>query len=120
MTKEVRYVENNKTRVALTVIAFLIVGVFYFVPALADSILGNVDLDEDKVFLPCDSEEYEDCPYEEMQGGGGHDNCPHEDHRTSEEHDHNWSGCGMIDGDQSGMHGEHIGSHYGYMSGRGA
>jgi hypothetical protein len=120
MVKEVRYVENNKVRVALTVIAFLIMGVFYIAPALADSILGNVDLEKDKVLLPCESEENKACPYEEMHGDGEHDDCPHEDHWASGEHDHDGSGCGMMGGDHSGMYGGHMGGHGGHMGGRGA
>jgi hypothetical protein len=78
--------------------------------------------DGDELLTPCETEEYENCPYEEMYGGDETDICPHEDHGADGEHDHSGSGCGMMDGDhseghRSGMHGGDMGGHMGGSGG---
>lgn len=115
----------NKDRalIALMVAALVITGALYVAPALADSIIGNDDQDGDDYLLPCESEESEDCPYEDMHVGDEYDECPHEDHLADGEHDHSGSGCGMMDEDHSEMHGSGMnGGHMGqggHMGGRG-
>jgi hypothetical protein len=119
--------EKNRALIALMVGALLFAGAIYVAPALADSILGNPTQEGDEFLTPCEYEEYEDCPYEEMHRGDGLDDCLHEDHWADGEHDHSGSGCGMMDGDHSeghgsGMHGGDMGGHMGGrggMSGRG-
>ena len=91
-------------------------GPLYVAPALADSILGNPTYEGDEFLPPCESEEYEDCPYAEMHGGDETDGCPHEYHVADREHDHSGSGCVMMDGDHlegygSGMHSGNMGGH---------
>jgi hypothetical protein len=113
--------EKNRALIALMVGALLFAGAIYVAPALADSILGNPTQEGDEFLTPCEYEEYEDCPYEEMHRGDGIDDCLHEDHWADGEHDHSGSGCGMMDGDHSEGHGSgmHGGDMGGYMGGRG-
>ena len=119
--------EKDRALIALMVGALIFAGALYVAPALADSILGNDDQDGDELLALCESEEYEDCPYEEMHIGDENNECPHEDHMADGEHDHSGSGCGMMEGDHSeghgsGMHGGDMGGHMGGsggMSGRG-
>lgn len=119
--------EKNRALIALMVGALLFAGAIYVAPALADSILGNPTQEGDEFLTPCEYEEYEDCPYEEMHAGDENDECLHVGHMVDGEHDHSGSGCGMMDGDHaeghgSGMHGGDMGGHMGGnggMSGRG-
>ena len=114
--------EKDRIIIALMVGALLFAGAFYVAPALADSLLGNPTQEGDTFLPPCESEEYEDCPYAEMHGGDEYDECPHEDHLADGEHDHSGSGCGMMDEDhsemhESGMHGGDMGGHMGGSGG---
>jgi hypothetical protein len=119
--------EKDRALIALMVAALIFAGALYVAPALADSILGNPDPEGDEFIPPCESEEYEDCPYAEMHGGDETADCTHEAHGADGEHDHSGSGCGMMGGDHSeghgsGMHGGDMGGHMGGrggMSGRG-
>ena len=103
--------------------ALIFAWALYIAPALADSILGNDCQEGDEFLPPCEYEEYEDCPNQEMHGGDENDECLHEDHWTDGEHDHSGSGCEMMDGDHSehgsGMYGGHMGGKGGHMGGLG-
>jgi hypothetical protein len=99
------------------VATLLFAGALYVAPALADSILGNDDQGGAEFLPPCESEDYEDCPFREMHGGDENGGCLHEDHWAGGEHDHSGSGCGMMGGDHSEMHGS--GMQGGYMGGMG-
>jgi hypothetical protein len=115
--------EKNRALIALMVGALIFAGALYVAPALADSILGNDGQEGEEFLPPCESEEYEDCPYAEMHRGDGIDACLHEDHWADGEHDHSGYGCGMMDGDHSGhgsgMYGGHMGGKGGHMGGSG-
>ncbi len=109
--------EKNRALIALMVGALLFTGAIYVAPALADSILGNDGQEGEELLPPCEYEEYEDCPYEEMHGGDENYDCLHADHMADGEHDHSGYGCGMMVGDHSEGHGS--GMHGGDMGGRG-